>query len=591
MAVFNGTAGNDNTRGTNGDDQMFGLEGNDVLFGDAGQDRIFGGSGDDTLDGGQGADWLSGGEGRDVLIGGAGADMLDGGAGVDVVRLSGKRTDYLIIGSGASGFVIDLRVGMNFDGLDLFRNVERLYFAGDNTTTYLVANNSPVASNDVGSGAENSATPILGNVLVNDSDADLDPLSVSALRTGPQGGSSTGGTVGSATAGQYGSLILNANGSYSYVADNNNVIVNALTAGQSLTDFFTYTVADGQGGTSQATLTITVNGGNDAPVAVDDAVTATEDTPYTSTVSLIANDTDVDGPSKTAVAGAFTTAQGGSLVLAADGSYTYTAAANFAGTDTVDYTVTDGTLSDTGTLTITVKAVNDPPVIGGQTTGAVTEDSSTSTSGTLTITDPDSNESSFQAQTGLQGTYGTLNINEAGNWTYFLNNLLSAVQALDTGETLSDTVSVLAADGTTQAIGITINGQDEANGFFGKQLTYQYLFPNLSTTAGSAYAFTTSEGIEVPANSSAFNSNYFQIDVSANEIVVTYLQNAKASSAAFNGFKLTDVVNNIPTITGVSDNSAKAATSYDANNVYVNWQNQSFTAGEVIIIGVMFGIV
>ena len=591
MAVFNGTAGNDNTRGTNGDDQMFGLEGNDVLFGDAGRDTILGGSGDDTLDGGQGADWLSGGEGRDVLIGGAGADLLDGGAGVDVVWLSGKRTDYLVSANRGVGFVLDLRGAANFDGLDAFRNVERLYFAGDNTTTNLVANNSPVASNDVGSGAENSATPILGNVLVNDSDADLDPLSVSAVRTGPQGGSGTGGIVGAATAGQYGSLILNANGSYSYVADNNNVIVNALTAGQSLTDFFTYTVADGQGGTSQATLTITVNGGNDAPVAVDDAVTATEDTPYTSTVSLIANDTDVDGPSKTAVAGTFTTAQGGSLVLAADGSYTYTAAANFAGTDTVDYTVTDGTLSDTGTLTITVNAVNDPPVIGGQTTGAVTEDSSTSTSGTLTITDPDSNESSFQAQTGLQGTYGTLNINEAGNWTYFLNNLLSAVQALDTGETLSDTFSVLAADGTTQAIGITINGQDEANGFFGKQLTYQYLFPNLSTTAGSAYAFTTSEGIEVPANSSVFNSNYFQIDVSANEIVVTYLQNATASSAAFNGFKLTDVVNNIPTITGVSDNSAKAATSYDANNVYVNWQNQSFTAGEVIIIGVTFGIV
>ena len=489
MAVFNGTAGNDNTRGTNWDDQMFGLEGNDVLFGDAGRDTISGGAGDDTLDGGQGNDILSGGEGRDVLIGGAGADVLDGGAGVDVVWLSGKRTDYLVSANGSFGFVLDLRGAANFDGLDTFRNVERLYFAGDNTTRYLVANNSPVASNDVGSGAENSATPILGNVLVNDSDADLDPLSVSALRTGPQGGSGTGGIVGAATAGQYGSLILNANGSYSYVADNNNVIVNALTAGQSLTDFFTYTVADGQGGTSQATLAITVNGGNDAPVAVDDAVTATENTPYTSTVSLIANDTDVDGPSKTAVAGTFTTAQGGSLVLAADGSYTYTAAANFAGTDTVDYTVTDGALNDTGTLTITVNAVN------------------------------------------------------------------------------------------------------EAGGFFGNELTYQYLFANLSSNYEGAYTFTTSEGVEVQPSFSPYFAPYFQVDVSVSEIVITFNSIVGFSGAEFNGFKLTDVVNNIPTITGVSDNSAKAATSFDANNVYVNWQNQSFIAGEVIIIGVTFGIV
>ena len=47
---------------------------------------------------------------------------------------------------------------------------------------------------------------------------------------------------------------------------------------------------------------------------------------------------------------------------AADGSYSYTPAANFSGVDSVDYTVTDGSLSDVGTLTINVTAVNDAPV-------------------------------------------------------------------------------------------------------------------------------------------------------------------------------------------------------------------------------------
>ncbi|MDV7214274.1 Ig-like domain-containing protein, partial [Azotobacter beijerinckii] len=84
----------------------------------------------------------------------------------------------------------------------------------------------------------------------------------------------------------------------------------------------------------------------------DDAVTATEDTPFSAVIALDANDSDLDGDSLSVVAGTFATAQGGSITLAADGRYTYTPAANFTGTDSVDYTVTDGSLTDVGTLTI-----------------------------------------------------------------------------------------------------------------------------------------------------------------------------------------------------------------------------------------------
>ena len=65
------------------------------------------------------------------------------------------------------------------------------------------------------------------------------------------------------------------------------------------------------------------------------------------------------------VAGTFATAQGGSIDIAADGSYTYTPAVNFNGSDSVDYTVTDGSLTDIGTLTINVTAVNDAARCGG----------------------------------------------------------------------------------------------------------------------------------------------------------------------------------------------------------------------------------
>jgi hypothetical protein len=85
-----------------------------------------------------------------------------------------------------------------------------------------------------------------------------------------------------------------------------------------------------------------VNSANKAPVAVDDTANATEDTPFSSTVRLVANDSDADGDTLTVVAGTFATAQGGSVTINADGSYVYTPAPNFNGTDSFNYTVSDG---------------------------------------------------------------------------------------------------------------------------------------------------------------------------------------------------------------------------------------------------------
>ena len=113
---------------------------------------------------------------------------------------------------------------------------------------------------------------------------------------------------------------------------------------------------------------------NSGPVAVDDAITVTEDTPFTSVVDLDANDTDLDGDALSVVPGTFTTTAGGTIVIAANGSYTYTPPANFNGSDSFNYTVSDGTASDTGTLHITVEPANDPPVLdldGDDSSGAV----------------------------------------------------------------------------------------------------------------------------------------------------------------------------------------------------------------------------
>ena len=111
----------------------------------------------------------------------------------------------------------------------------------------------------------------------NDTDPDGDTLTA-ALVTGPTHGTLTG---------------TSTDGAFTYTP-------NANFAG---TDTFTYTVADAGGLTSNiATVTITVTSiDNDAPVAVNDTYTTTEDTALTIPApGVLANDTDPDGDPLTA---------------------------------------------------------------------------------------------------------------------------------------------------------------------------------------------------------------------------------------------------------------------------------------------------
>ena len=165
-----------------------------------------------------------------------------------------------------------------------------------------------------------------------------------------------------------GSVALNPNGTFTYTPD----------ANFNGTDTFTYTVSDeaspwhmhGLGGfffggahaAAPTAVTITVNGINDAPVAVDDSFTVDEDVP--TVITPLSNDTDVDNSiSALTITGTGTTAHGGTVVVAADGkSVTYTSSPDYNGPDSFDYTVSDGTLTDNGTVTITVNPINDPPV-------------------------------------------------------------------------------------------------------------------------------------------------------------------------------------------------------------------------------------
>jgi VCBS repeat-containing protein len=133
-----------------------------------------------------------------------------------------------------------------------------------------------------------------------------------------------------------------------------------------------FTVTDNDGGTSApANEVITVTPVNDAPTAVANSYTTSEDTSVSGNVLTddtgAGADSDIDGDSITAVAGTFATAQGGTVTLAANGTFTYTPAANFNGSDSFSYTITDGTLTSTATVTLTVTDVNDLPTATAST--------------------------------------------------------------------------------------------------------------------------------------------------------------------------------------------------------------------------------
>lgn len=156
-----------------------------------------------------------------------------------------------------------------------------------------VLTNDTDANGDAGAVDEDATVNVAASgVLGNDTDADSgDTLTVSAVRTGTEAGSGTDGTVGTTLSGTYGDLTLNADGSYTYDANN----AEAIDSGASETDTFTYTLSDGTA-TDTAELVITINGANDVPIAVDDTGAVNEDDTATvaNTEGVLANDTDAD---------------------------------------------------------------------------------------------------------------------------------------------------------------------------------------------------------------------------------------------------------------------------------------------------------
>ena len=279
---------------------------------------------------------------------------------------TGSKSYQVTVNSGLS-------FGSTFTNSATIRSAENDVNLADNdssVTTTVGFNRAPVANPDSYSvGEDGTLNVVAAGVLANDTDADGNPLSVVATPR-PVSGPSNG------------ILTLNANGSFTY----------APNANFNGSDSFTYKATDGSAQSSAATVSISVTAVNDQPLAVRrrNTIDGTEDTDKTVTkASLLANDSDVDAGGTLSLT-AVSNPSGGTVEISG-ADVVFHPAANLCGTGvgSFDYTLSDGSLTDTGTVTVNLACVNDQPVAVDDTISGTEDTDRTVSKASLLANDSD----------------------------------------------------------------------------------------------------------------------------------------------------------------------------------------------------------
>jgi VCBS repeat-containing protein len=397
-----------------------------------------------------------------VVAVGRGAEGASTGTGTVAVPFNGQHGLLLINSDGSYTYTVDQSdaavqaLRLPTDTLTDTFNYTIQDSAGAQDTATLTftihgANDSPIAVADtataIEAGGALNGTPGTnqgGNVLTNDIDVDGvgngETRTVQGVAAGTQAAPLTQNVhTGVVSANGYGTMTIADDGSYIYVVDNSNAAVQALrTPGQTLTDIFSYTMHDQAGVTSTTQVTITIQGANDDPTAVNDTAAATErggvqnDTGgFDPTGNVLDNDTDPDsagnGETKM-VQGVVAGDNGGvavtgnldglgvrgtygTLTLAAGGGYTYVVDQALADhllptdhpTDVFTYTMRDAAgVTSTAILTVTVTGANDLPQAVADT-GSITENAAPTSFAVVVdndVLDPDTGALNSIAITG-----------------------------------------------------------------------------------------------------------------------------------------------------------------------------------------------
>lgn len=208
-------------------------------------------------------------------------------------------------------------------------------------------------------------------------------------------------------------------------------------------DSVTFKVNDGNADSSEATISITVNSVNDAPIAADNSVSTDEDT----ALAAILTGNDAEGDSLT-----FVISSGPSHgQLSGDApDLTYTPDANYHGSDSFTFKVNDGTVdSGEATISITVDPINDAPVLGSDLPKLFSiKQGNSNPYGTpvwmlvTDVTDVDVGDPQGQG-IAIEGVTGSAN----GTWQYTIDNATNW-QTLGTPSSASALVLKVGANNT-----------------------------------------------------------------------------------------------------------------------------------------------
>ncbi|WP_150099933.1 retention module-containing protein [Shewanella loihica] len=417
-----------------------------------------------------------------------------------------------------------------------------------------------------------------------------------------------------------GSFTLNADGSYSFTpAANYNGPVPVIT----------YVLTDGSS-TDTSTLTITVDPVNDDFTDDNEVINVNEDSG--ATTGNVIDDTSVDGElsvqsfSIDGVTGPFTLGQAvningvGSFTLNADGSYSFTPAANYNGpVPVITYVLTDGSSTDTSTLTITVTpdntdVANDAITVAEDTVASgnvLSNDEAGNTSVVSFTLDTDGNGSqeSFTAGDSVTLAGGVLVVNSNGSYSFTPNqdwngSVPVVTYTTNTGETATLTITVtpdntdVANDAITVAEDTVASGNVLSNDEAGNTSVVSF---TLDTDGnGSQESFIAGDSVTLAGGVLVVNSNGSYSftpnqDWNGSVPVVTYTTNTGETATLTITVTPdnTDVANDAITVAEDTVASGNVLSNDEAGNTSVvsftldtdgNGSQESFIAGDSVTL-------
>ena len=397
----------------------------------------------------------------------------------------------------ATGGTIVYTPNANFNGTDTFTvsvsDGKNPPVSQTVTVTVTAVNDAPVAVADVGAVVEDAV--LTGTVATNDSDVDRDTLTY---------------TLAAPVAG----LTLAANGGYTFNAAD--AAYQSLAVGQTRAVVANYTVSDGKSPplTATSTLTITVTGVNDAPLAVADVGAVVEDAVLTGSVAT--NDSDVDSGDTLTYALAAPVA---GLTLTANGGYTFNAAdaeyQNLAVGETravvANYTVSDGKSPPVSqTLTVTVTGVNDAPTVAATQVVAAAEDA-TSVAFAVAASDIDRGDTVTFSAPAQSARGGSVTGGTGGNFVYVplpdFNGADTVVVSVTdrNGAVSRQTVTFNVAPNFNEVVSIDVTNDSSA-------VTYDA--NGSGFTLGDSFKFTDNSALPTNARIENFQPGFDTIEVS-----------------------------------------------------------------------------